>query len=194
MQIRDARPDDLAAIIRIYNHYVESSVTTFDVEPVTAEQRAEWFAQFGGEFPMLVCEEAGEEDGGEEGDAGGRSNIGGAGGEGNIGSDGDDANILGFAYYLPYRAKPGYDATRETTVYVRAGIERRGVGSALYRELIRRAEAGGVHVLIAVLGGRNRASEALHRKFGFEQVGHCREVGRKFDQWVDTYTWQRILK
>ncbi len=182
MQIRDARPDDLAAIIRIYNHYVESSVATFDIEPVTVEQRAEWFAQFGGEFPMLVCEDDADENGGEAGEQGGAAGAG------------DGGNILGYAYYLPYRAKPGYDKTRETTVYVRAGIERIGAGSALYTELIRRAEAGGVHVLIAVLGGSNEASEALHRKFGFEQVGHCREVGRKFDQWVDTYTWQRILK
>jgi len=104
-----------------------------------------------------------------------------------------EGNVVGFAYYLPYRAKAAYARTKETTIYVDTGFHRRGVGRALYEALIEHARRGGVHVLMAVLGGRNPASEALHRALGFEQVGHYREVGRKFGGWVDTYTFQKIL-
>jgi phosphinothricin acetyltransferase len=50
-----------------------------------------------------------------------------------------------------------------------------------------------VHVLLAVLGGDNPESRALHLKFGFQQVGHLREVGFKFGQPVDTYYFQLVL-
>lgn len=105
----------------------------------------------------------------------------------------DDASIAGFAGYTPYRDRPAYAATKETTIYVDARHARGGVATALYRELIAHARANGVHVLVAVLGGSNPASEALHRKLGFQMVGRLREVGRKFDAWVDTWFWQLTL-
>lgn len=101
--------------------------------------------------------------------------------------------VVGFAYYTEYRSKPGYARTKESTVYVDDGAVGRGVGSALYRELLRRARSSGVHSLIAVIAGENPASEALHRKFGFERVGTLREVGLKFGAWIDTTFWQRLL-
>jgi phosphinothricin acetyltransferase len=39
----------------------------------------------------------------------------------------------------------------------------------------------------------NPASVALHEKLGFEQVARFREVGRKFDRWIDVAYWQRWL-
>lgn len=161
MKIREATIDDLPDIVRIYNHAVENSVATFDVETFTPEQRREWFGAFGDEHPILVCESEGR--------------------------------VQGYAYYLPYRPKQGYDRTKETTVYVDPKAHGEGVGTLLYEELIERARRAGVHALMAVLGGKNLASEALHRKFGFELRGSFPEVGRKFGAWVDTYTFQKIL-
>ncbi len=162
MQIREASSEsDHQAVLEIYNRAIVSSVATFDIEPYTMEQRREWFAQFGGEFPLFVAEL--------------------------------DGRVVGFAYYLPYRAKAGYDLTRETTVYIAEGFQKRGVGSALYETLIARARERGIHALIAVLGGKNVPSEALHLKFGFERIGHYREVGRKFGEWVDIHTFQKLL-
>jgi L-amino acid N-acyltransferase YncA len=37
------------------------------------------------------------------------------------------------------------------------------------------------------------ATPALHRRLGFEQVAHLREVGRKFDRWPDLVFMQRLL-
>lgn len=160
-RIREGVEADLPALTRIYNWSVENTVATFDLKPFAPEQRRAWFDQFGGEYPLLVCEDAGRP--------------------------------VGYAYYLPYRSKPAYSGTKETTIYIDPEYHRKGVGSLLYEELIERARRAGVHVLIAVLGGKNLASEALHKKFGFELVGHEREVGFKFGDWVDSYTFEKIL-
>jgi phosphinothricin acetyltransferase len=108
-------------------------------------------------------------------------------------AEGEAGTVAGFAYYLPYRAKEGYRFTKETTIYVDARYQRRGTGSALYAALVDHARRAGVHALIAVLGGRNPASEAFHVSFGFQLTGRNPEVGWKFGQWVDTYTYQLIL-
>ena len=39
----------------------------------------------------------------------------------------------------------------------------------------------------------NDASVALHEKFGFERVAWFREVGFKFDQWIDVAYWEKFL-
>jgi len=105
-----------------------------------------------------------------------------------------DGEVAGYAYYLPYRPKPAYAATKEVTVYVGDRWRGRGVASRLYTALIDHASSRGVHVLLAVLAGDNPASTALHRKFGFASAGHLREVGRKFGAWVDTRYFQRVLE
>ena len=101
--------------------------------------------------------------------------------------------VVGFAYYVPYRAKPAYAATVESTVYVDATARSLGVGRALYAELIELARTRGVHTVLAVVADHNEASEALHKSFGFEPVGCLREVGRKFGRWIDTTFWQLTL-
>jgi phosphinothricin acetyltransferase len=101
--------------------------------------------------------------------------------------------IVGFAYYLPYRSRPAYGATKESTIYVAPERHRGGVASALYAELLARARAKRVHAMIAVLGDDNPASVGLHRKFGFRFVGRLQEVGRKFDRWVDTQYFELLL-
>lgn len=161
MLVRDAVRADHPAIVDIYNHAIATTVATFDLDPFTVEERVPWFAKFGAEHPLLVCEEQGA--------------------------------VLGFAYYLPYRDKPAYAATKETTIYVHHAARRRGVADQLYGELITRAREAGVHALIAVLGGDNPESRALHLKHGFVPIGHLRQVGRKFGAWVDTYYFEKLL-
>jgi len=101
--------------------------------------------------------------------------------------------VAGFAYYLPYRSRPGYRSSKVSTIYVAPERHRKGIASSLYAELFARARANGVHAMIAVLGGDNPASVALHLKFGFRFVGRLQEVGRKFDRWVDTQYFELLL-
>ncbi|OGP82968.1 MAG: GNAT family N-acetyltransferase [Deltaproteobacteria bacterium RBG_13_65_10] len=60
LAVRAATKDDLAAINDIYNHYVIRSTTTYDVEPITAEERGRWFAEHGPEHPVIVAEQSSE--------------------------------------------------------------------------------------------------------------------------------------
>lgn len=60
LQTRLATMDDLPAINVIYNHYVTHSTCTYQTEPTTAVERAEWFAAHGAEHPVIVAVEGGE--------------------------------------------------------------------------------------------------------------------------------------
>jgi phosphinothricin acetyltransferase len=104
----------------------------------------------------------------------------------------DAGVVVGFAYSGPFRPRPAYAGTRESSVYLASAARGRGVGRVLYGELLARLDAAGVHTVMAVVALPNDASEALHRSLGFERVGVLREVGRKFGRWVDTAWWQRL--
>lgn len=104
-----------------------------------------------------------------------------------------EAGVVGFAYSSPFRPKGAYDRTREVTVYVDPSAAGRGVGRHLYDDLLARMERGGVHTALACISLPNDASERLHRACGFERQGVLRDVGRKFDRWIDIVWWQRML-
>jgi phosphinothricin acetyltransferase len=104
-----------------------------------------------------------------------------------------EREVLGYAFSGPFRPRPAYDGTKEVSVYVAATARGQGVARALYAALLERLDGlAHVHTQVAVIALPNDASEALHRAFGFEQVGVLREVGRKFDRWVDTAWYQRM--
>ena len=101
--------------------------------------------------------------------------------------------VLGYAFSGPFRPRPAYDATKEVSVYLAARARGLGIGSLLYGALLARLDAMAcVHTQVAVVALPNDASIALHRRHGFAQVGVLREVGRKFDSWVDTAWFQRV--
>lgn len=104
-----------------------------------------------------------------------------------------EAGVVGFAYSSPFRPKGAYDRTREVTVYVDPSAAGRGVGRLLYDDLLARMERGGVHTALACISLPNDASERLHRACGFERQGVLRDVGRKFDRWIDIVWWQKLL-
>ncbi len=103
-----------------------------------------------------------------------------------------DEIVLGYALSGPFRPRPAYAGTRETSVYVAQHARGRRVGRLLYDQLLARLDAAGVHTEVAVVARPNEASEALHRSVGFELVGVLRDVGNKFDHWVDTAWYQRF--
>ena len=104
-----------------------------------------------------------------------------------------DRQITGFAYANKWKTRAAYRFSTEVTVYVRAGLGNLGIGSRLYAQLFAALKAGGTHAVIGGVALPNDASLALHLKFGFEKVAHFRQVGFKFDRWIDVTYWQLIL-
>ncbi len=78
-------------------------------------------------------------------------------------------------------------------MYVRPSSQGQGIGRSLLVAIIEAARANGVHALIGGLSADNDISMALHRSFGFVEVGRLPEVGRKFDRWLDLVLLQLIL-
>lgn len=101
--------------------------------------------------------------------------------------------VVGFAYSSAYRPRPGYRLTRETSVYLAESARGHGLGRRLYNDLLSRVSADGIHVALALVALPNPASQALHEACGFEHLGTMREVGRKFDRWLDTAWYQKVL-
>ena len=102
-------------------------------------------------------------------------------------------SVVGFAYATQMRDRPAYRHTAEDSVYVAAEYARRGIGRALLAELIARTEARGFRQLIAVIGGAEPASIALHAALGFRHVGRIEAAGRKHGRWLDSVYMQRAL-
>jgi L-amino acid N-acyltransferase YncA len=105
----------------------------------------------------------------------------------------DARGVLGYASFGDFRAWPGYRFTVEHSVHVRADGRGRGIGTVLVTELIARAAALGKHVMIGGVDADNTASIRFHERLGFEQAGRLREVGYKFERWLDLVFLQRRL-
>ena len=105
----------------------------------------------------------------------------------------DASGVLGFASFGDFRAWPGYRFTVEHSVHVRADCRGRGTGSALLQALLPRASACGKHMMIAGVDAANAASIRFHERLGFTQAGCLREVGYKFNRWLDLVFLQRRL-
>lgn len=105
----------------------------------------------------------------------------------------DASGVVGFATFGDFRSWPGYRHTVEHTVHVRADRRGRGIGSALVRALVPRAVALGKHVMIGAVDAANQGSIRMHERLGFARAAELREVGRKFDRWLDLVFLQLTL-
>ncbi|KAI9006809.1 putative phosphinothricin N-acetyltransferase [Hyaloraphidium curvatum] len=106
----------------------------------------------------------------------------------------DASGVLGYAYFAQFRPRSAYRHTAENAIYVRADAQRRGVGGALLRALLERAEKAGFRQILAVIGDSgNAGSIGLHGSLGFRHVGVFKSVGLKFGRWLDVVMMQKEL-
>lgn len=138
MRIRDATPEDLPAIVGIYNSAVPTRVSTADTEPISVEDRSAWFGEHDpSRRPIWVMEDEGE-----------------------------IVGWLSLSDF--YDRRPAYHATAEVGVYVRPDHHRKGLGRRLVEEALRRAPELGLRTLTAGAFAHNEASVGLFEDFGFE--------------------------
>ena len=169
--VRDASTGDVPGILAIYNDVIATSTAVYREDPVTLDDRLQWFhARQAQSYPVLVASAAG------------------ASAEAT-----DDTGILGFASYGDFRTWPGYRFSVEHTVHIRADQRGRGVGTLLMRALILRAVKQGKHVMIGGVDADNEASLRFHERLGFQRAAQLRQVGIKFGRWLDLVFVQRLL-
>jgi phosphinothricin acetyltransferase len=161
-RIRPADRGDLARITEIYNHYVLNTPATFDVEAYTVERRESWFAQFS---------------------VAGRHRL--------LVAE-EDGVVMGYAGTTRFRPKAAYETTVETTIYCVPEAVGKGIGRRLYAELFEVLKGEDIHRFVAGYALPNVASEALHRRLGFKEVGVFSENGRKFGRYWDVCWAERV--
>jgi phosphinothricin acetyltransferase len=105
----------------------------------------------------------------------------------------EDGAIAGYAYATPWKNRSAYRFAAETTIYVDTAKLGKGIGSRLYEPLLQDLRSRDLHIIMAGIALPNDGSVAIHEKFGFVKVAHYREIGRKFDRWVDVGYWQLML-
>ena len=164
LMLRPAHRGDLAAIADLYGREVTGGTATFELEPPTSDEMARRLAAVENHgLPWLIAELEGY--------------------------------FAGYAYASPFRPRPAYRYAVEVSVYVEAGARGRGVGRALLARLVEEVRARGLRHLVAAISdsASSAASVALHRSLGFEPAGAYRQVGWKFDRWLDVTLMQLDL-
>jgi L-amino acid N-acyltransferase YncA len=101
--------------------------------------------------------------------------------------------VVGFSTFGPFRAWQGYKHSVEHSIYVEKNERGKGIGKMLLQPLIDEARKMNMHTIIAGIDGDNKISIAFHKQFGFEEVGYIKEVGWKFDTWLDLVFMQLIV-
>jgi len=105
-----------------------------------------------------------------------------------------DGAMVGWGSLSRWGTRCAYKHTVEISVYISPDARSTGVGRALTDALVERARQAGHHAVIAQIVSENDASLSMSVKAGFETVGRLREVGRKFDRWLDVVLMERILE
>lgn len=104
-----------------------------------------------------------------------------------------DNKVVGFGTYGTFRIKIAYQFTVEHSVYVSEDNKGKGIGKLLLQELINLAKTEGYHTMIGCIDADNMESISFHEKFGFKITGKIKEVGYKFDRWLDLVLMQLII-
>ena len=101
--------------------------------------------------------------------------------------------VIGYALASPWKSRCAYQHSVESAIYLDHTLKGQGFGTELYKSLIDRLREMPVHSVIGGIALPNEGSIALHENLGFEKIGHFKEVGRKFDRWIDVGYWELIL-
>lgn len=163
IRIRDAALTDLPVITEIYRESVLNGIGTYELEPPSEAEMTSRFTSITAQNYPYLVAED------------------------------DNGKVLGYAYSSPFRSRPAYRYLAEDSIYVAADSRGLGVGRTLLDALLSRTASLGIRQMIAVIGGGNPASVALHEDAGFKHVGRMPASGFKFGQWVDTVLMQLEL-
>ena len=164
MPIQDASEADLPGILAIYNDAVLNTTAIWNETLVDLANRQAWLTERNAAGFPVLVARN-------------------AAGE-----------VLGYASYGTWRSIEGFRHSVEHSVYVRNDQRGQGLGPLLMQALIERAQAAGLHVMVAAIESQNSTSIRLHERLGFVITGQMPQVGRKFGRWLDLTFMQLILE
>ncbi|MEQ8906945.1 N-acetyltransferase family protein [Ekhidna sp.] len=162
--IRSAKPEDASSITDIYNHYIIHSHSTFEIDPIDSNEMVSRIDRVQNEFQLPWLVMEVEN------------------------------KIVGYAYATQWKVRKAYSKTTESSIYLHKDQGGKGYGMPLYAELMKQLKALDYHAIIGGMSLPNEASRALHEKLGFKKIGEFKEVGYKFDRWIDVGYWELVLK
>ncbi|PCE67066.1 GNAT family N-acetyltransferase [Salinivibrio sp. YCSC6] len=163
MEIRTGKHTDVSAITDIFNFYIEHTNARFEVDPFTVENRQEWFSQFSSGTKHRLYVAI------------------------------ENGLVCGFACSQPYRVNSAFDDTVEVTVYLAPEAKGKGLGTRLYKQLFSSISTCGVHRALSGIALPNDASIALHKRFGFKEVGVFNEYARKNGHYISSIWLEKTL-
>ena len=105
----------------------------------------------------------------------------------------EQGGVRGFASSATFRSRPAYRWTVETSIYLAANAQGRGIGCQLLSVLLETLERQGYVAAIGGIALPNPASVALHERLGFAYAGIYRQVGFKMGRWLDVGFWEKDL-
>lgn len=164
MMIRSVLDKDATSISEIYNYYIEETVVTFETETISARDISARIAKIHSDNLPWLVAED------------------------------NKGNLIGYAYASKWRDRFAYRFSVEVTVYLSPDATGKSLGTKLYQALFTELKRLSIHSAIGGITLPNQASVGLHEKFGFEKVAHFKEVGFKFNQWLDVGYWQGPIK
>jgi L-amino acid N-acyltransferase len=165
MKVRPAERDDLPQILEIYNEAVLNTTASYDYEPRTLEHRITWYEEhLRNNNPVFVAQ-----------------------------SQALHGRVVGWSALNPFHSRIGYRFTAENSIYVAADQRGQGIGKLLMAPLLDAAKERELRAIIAVIDAENKVSIRLHARFGFEKVAHLKQVGFKFDRWLDVIYMERLV-
>lgn len=104
-----------------------------------------------------------------------------------------DDEVLGYTYAVRWKERSAYRHSVETGIYIDSNHVNKGIGTKLKKELIEQLREKSIHSVISGIALPNPASIALCEKLGFKKNAHFKEVGLKFNDWIDVGYWQLLL-
>ena len=106
----------------------------------------------------------------------------------------ENQRVVGYSYASRWKSRCAYRYSVESTVYVDPYFKNMKIGSFLYSELIKILGKKKLHSILAGIALPNEHSVKFHEKLGFVNVAHLKEVGWKFEKWIDVGYWQLNLE
>ena len=161
--IRLAEPKDAKSIVDIYNHYILHSHATFEIDPIDPNEMTTRIKRVQEEFQLPWTVMEIENE------------------------------IVGYAYATQWKARKAYARTTESSIYLHQKQGGNGYGKVLYSDLLEKLRQSGYHAVIGGMSMPNEASQALHERLGFRKIGEFKEVGFKFNRWIDVGYWELVF-